>query len=1239
MDSSHKATWLARYPVPLHDDYVGVDELRLEDTLALVSALAGGIRFYGAGNRPQGSWERLVQSDEIFLIGRVLAIDLNAQRERFRGLRGRLRAEPEGSEFWWSMMERLPSLRLGRLLDDVLRHLSRLQSVAAMRSKEKIENVIVKSLASEIQALEAWCRGVDPARASGLFDGFLAVWHEPGQGHFPSSENLLRNGFNAFFSAVQHLQDSLRIEFAFSLQRPDHDPAVGLLVAFLQLRQRVQRRLNRFPARQLDLYYDDILRVAPRALVPDRAILLLQTDMPGRDVLVPAGTLFLGGLDAARQERIYASVDDLRVSDARVTEIQSFWFERSDGISPENLLRQTADQDGEIRQYATAARIQALPVVRSGEALPADLPRPSIPPFGAREPGQGVQRAGFAPIGIALASKALAMKQGRREIHVSFEFASREGAPAIEAFVEDLSRLLDTTRADAFFKAFRNAFRISITEESGWYDFDDYLPGGPCVDDGTGPANSLRIALQLPPDAGAVIPADAAMHGPGYDPDLPVLRFELNEAYLYPYSLFADLTLLRVGIEVRVEWGRDILAYNQLGRLSTASQFYPFGATPVVGDYLIIGCEEAAGKNLGAFELDIAWAGLPTSAQGFTDYYRGYPTAYTNQSFKVNLAGLADRYWLPSKEQERVKADLFETRRVAGAKATGPVSRRRRLDLGHLCKILRPEESASGNAFGYDISTRSGFVKLTLSAPESAFGHRDYPAALYAAVARASRKSRLPMLGRLRKEKPAEAMPMTAYTPVIDYLTVNYRAHDDIDLRYGSDSANASRVYHIHPTGLELLRPGRPEPIGLVPRYREDGHLLIGITASRLGGPLTLFFDLKDDSRPVSAYRVPRFHWYYLSDDEWIPLPPDRIIADGTYGFLKPGVIRLDIPSAISASNRLCRPGLYWLRISAAWEDVANVCSLLSIDAHGVEVEWRPESANTGDHLVSGLRPGSIVQSRGSLPGIGTIRQPLVSAGGKLAETRQEKILRVSRRLRHKQRAVTANDYESLVLQEFPDLHAARCFPCCAGDPKQPLVVSPGKVFIVVLPQLAEGTASSSGPMVDALQLNEITRFVTSLASDAVKVTVGNPSYERIQVRCKVRLKQGQNPGEGIAAITRRLEECFSPWSPEARIPAFGWRIRCIDAQAYIQNLGAVTLATGVSFLQIGDDDGRKVLIDSARGRSEAAEPRLPWSVALPFSQHLIEVVGDTVPYPPSRAGYGNLAIGSTFIGTRGVDD
>ena len=84
------------------------------------------------------------------------------------------------------------------------------------------------------------------------------------------------------------------------------------------------------------------------------------------------------------------------------------------------------------------------------------------------------------------------------------------------------------------------------------------------------------------------------------------------------------------------------------------------------------------------------------------------------------------------------------------------------------------------------------------------------------------------------------------------------------------------------------------------------------------------------------------------------------------------------------------------------------------------------------------------------IAGIAGVRQPYTSSGGRQAEEDALFYTRVSERLRHKQRALTAWDYERLVLGQFPDIYKVKCIPASlAQDPD-----NPGSVRLVVIPDI-----------------------------------------------------------------------------------------------------------------------------------------------------------------------------------------
>lgn len=1235
----------------LTSGYVNVDEMRFEDLLAMAPEYAALLRFHDAANSPDGNWGGFFGADEACILASILATNLHAAEAEFSAF---IREADERLRDGGAGPETLPALRLASKIDAWFVGLGRLSSVAAVRARESIQGVIEKALKTELQRLHLFLRQYPVHGADEAFRRFGPVWGGearpdkrgadipgPASGQ-PAVAEFLKSNFHAFSNALSFLQRGAGEMLSLSLERHNHDPAIGLYIAFLQLFRKVQDKANGYTARHLNFYYEDVLKIRRREFVPDSAYLIVQPDTAGREVTIVKGTEFRAGLDENDTELLYAADSDLTVTDAKVCALHTLYFGRNSLSSPENSLASPAGRGGRRKRFATSAKLNR--ISPGGE----NAASASHPLFGVPQRSKAERQFEEARIGFAVASNVLLLKHGRRDITLTFKLApgGKEGDP--DLFADRLRRVLQTTAADAFFKAFRHMFRISLTGENGWMEVEEYLPLSHAVDESC-EENSFKIRLRLSDGAGAVVPYSPEIHGENFDTDLPVARFTVNpDAYLYPYSLLSEMAVREVLIEVDVRGCTDIRIYNQYGQLSANAQSNPFGVTPSPGDYFIIGNYEAARKKLVAFEVDVEWGGLPQEMNGFGEYYRAYSLPVDNAVFKAGLAVLRDRKWMPGDESEQPQVELFESADGAGKcgggaekNGGGKVGRRRRFSFRGVCKFMRPLESVAEEQYGYGPLAKDGFFKLTLSGPSFAFGHKDYPAILTRVMTDNARLKKFGPAKWLSRSLPPKPLPNQPYTPLISGISVNYRAVSHISLERiasAEEEQRKEKVFHLHPLGFESLSPRAYGKIHLVPRYETDGNLFIGISATRLSGLLTLFFHLREDSLPDAGAKPFEFEWYYLASNQWRPLGKTRVVSDTTGGFLSSGIVTLDIPDDIDRSNTILPPDQFWLRVSVDDEHMHTLCSLYAVHAQALRVSWTKQAGNSLSHLAASLPAGSIKETKFSIPGVGGIRQLMESFGGKPPESDTQRTIRASERLRHKNRAITPWDYERLVLQRFPEIYKAKCFPCMTGDDESRRRVRPGHLLLVLIPRLKESAAANSHPMVNALLLREVRDFVKGLSSAFVNVSVRNPAYERIQVRCKVKFRKGAGRGALLGRLNREIVNYLSPWSDGGLAARFGWRLRCNDIQSHIQGLDYVESVSGLSMLRImeGEEHGHHRLSDTARSKSGDVQPLYPWSIAIPAGQHLIEVEDEAGVWLAQKTGIANLAIGNTFILSRG---
>lgn len=1231
----------------LAEGYVSVDEMRFQDLLALSAQYAGLLRYADASGRGDEDWKALFESDEASVLASMLVVNLKRTEAEFArcmrewaAVSARLRAGDA------AMDAALPGFALARRIDDWFVKLGALSSVAAVRAQERIAELIEKQLGRELWTLRAFARRLNEGAAMSAFAEFDAVWNlDADEADFQEPDEaqtgqFLKANFYAFHNAVLFLRESAAELLKLSLERHDHDPAMGLFIAFLRLFAGVQRKINGFTAKHLAFYYGDILKAPRRGGVPDSVPLLFTPDVAGREVFIAKGTEFRAGMDENGTELIYEADDDLLVTDAKVCALHTVYIERDELSSPENALTSSPGGEDGAHQFATAIKLNR--ISEAGKDLRAELDGATAQPlFGDPQRYGKTRLFEEARVGFAIASSVLLLKQGQRDVVVTFRLAPAEADSGLDVFVRRLAGILGTTEADAFFKAFRHMFQVSLTGETGWFDAGEYLPLCHLVDGENCEENCFRIQLRLSDGAGAVVPYSPALHGEAFDTDLPMIRFTLNPgAYLYPYSLLSETVVREIVIEAGVTGCTDVLVYNHLGQLSADAQFTPFGPLPAKGDYFVVGCYEAVRKKLTAFEVEIEWAGLPPEMRSFEDYYRAYSMAFTNKLFKVRLAVLKDRKWLPTEEGEQPRAALFDS--TAGPDGDKKVAVRRRLSFDALCRFLRPLEDVAEDQYGYSAVAKDGFFKLTLDSPPYAFGHREYPLILSQAMTQLSRIRRFAFLRQMLRlrVRPPIPLPKQPYTPMVNSVSVNYRAVSGISLEQVASSEEGrlkERLFHLHPMGLEALSPRAYGKIPLAPHYGADGNLLIGISATKLSGLLTLFFHLRQDSLPEAGAQPFRFTWHYLAANQWKQLKPSQVVSDGTHGFLTSGIVALDLPPDISSDNTILPGGLYWLRVSAEGRRLYTLCSLYAVHAQALKATWKPQEGNALSHLAVKLPAGTIREPKISMPGIAEIRQIVDSSGGAPAESPEQWTIRVSERLKHKNRAVAPWDYERLVLQHFPEIYKVKCFPCMSGREGQGGRHEPGQLLIVLIPYPKEAAAVNLQPMVNAQLLRDVREFVQGLSSGFAKINVRNPAYEPIQVRCRVRFRRGAEHGRCLNRMNLAIFDYLSPWSPGGHEAGFGWRIRCNEIQSCLQELDYVESVSGLSLLQVRDTGGgRRQLYDTARLQRDEVGPTWPWSIAVPFSRQLIEVVDERGVWAPQETGIADLAIGSSFVLSRG---
>lgn len=1204
--------------------YVRPDELSLATRLRQTLMLARELNFVDELGLMQGHWGEALERDLSFVLAEMASCPAQADDARVMALwprlslaqqqhyGRRLRQQLEGwrEQLMWHEQDG-GAIRLLQLLQAQMQSLEELASDAATDSRQLRRSYLLMARARQRLAQQA----------SRLLDA--------------------------------------------SLKSGQHEPAMGALLVAAQLIDQSRAPQHQFTQRLIQYYYQQQLGFVHEATALDRVHLVLERDpRQPRPVQLPRGACFVGGKNAKGQTLRYQAEQALTLSHLKVERLRALRLDHDPLVFPENRLG-----------YATEARAFDVPAPSPEQAA---LPQAAAWPMLG---GGSATHFDIARQGLAIASSLLSLREGEREISIALHLASpREpdetlpallqqcmdagsaatlsealgrlfarwlcGREAIDA--EPLRRLRQHARrilhrpkqriavdnplsliwgrkplerSLVFDRVFRGLWQARLSSAQGWLELPEVYvsrdESGTAAGSGGG---VLRLRMNLDAAAPPICACEPALHGEGW-PSQPVLQLQLaSQTRVFGCSLLQLLVLDHVRVDVEVRGLRELLLYNQLGRLDPSKPFQAFGPLPDNSSYLLFAHPELAAKPLSALSLQLRWAGLPS--EGLAAHYQHYPQPGSHApgardwqaaSFRVRAALLGGGQWHDAAGPAlRLFAD------------EGPVQTLE-LDSRDLQRLHQPLPGCN-EALDYSLSSRQGFFRLQLDGPASAFGHALYPRLL---------GERLSLNARIKQTRLQLPLPAEPYTPRLETLTLNYRASQRINA-LPEGQARAEQLLQLCPFGLrQLQRDGPDQRPHLLPHWPLGAQLFIGLGGTPSSGLLSLLFQLQAERAGEPLQKpLPSWRWAVWAGQSWRELEDRRVLLDSTACMRRTGLVQLDLPEGLSTDCPEMGPNdkpLLWLRLSVSG-DLSLLAPLQGVWAQAVSARrWR--APGEADEPSKALPAGSLQVLQPGVPGIVRITQALPSFELREAEDEARLRRRAAERLRHRGRAQTPWDIERLVLEAFPQVQQARCMP--APGPRQSAVL----VLVPALP-LGREIDGTEAPRLDGATLDAIERHVCERAAPGLRLVARNAAYDRIQVRCRLRLSHGMLGGERLRELQLALIDYLSPWRPGGVSSRFDWQIKADEIGAYLRAQSGVESVGELSLLQIVQSDaGRYRLRDSAVQRAQAnasLTPSQPWSLALPTRKHLLELSEDTPPARAQRTGLSRLALGTSFIIGRG---
>lgn len=946
-----------------------------------------------------------------------------------------------------------------------------------------------------------------------------------------STHNLFTAVFDQFLKVyarvVVDAKKSLEATFT---AWDDHPAHFALFLAFLRLNEYVRAEANTLTQRHLDFYYKDILGLKQKPAEPGRAHLLVELAKHAGTHLLPANALFKAGKDAAGKEAFFQNDRDFVANRAVVTALHT-------------LYRHDDEKVGEGALHAN--RLFASPVSNSEDGLGAELLREDRswhPFFNKIYKNNALQaiRMPKAETGFALSASHLYLTEGFRSVAIALD---GYGVPAANQSVD---------------------VAVALTTEKGWFAAEGKLSVKTCPPPTdyewkeeictTTFRTRLRqtsvsavITFSLEADAPAIVPYLPKVHGGNFQTADPMVKILLihDDKKPFEYAAFENMVVQGVSVSVRVGISnvdkavipagiKNLAVSNDFGPVDTSKPFQPFGPAPKKGASLIIGHKEIFQKSKVLVRLRIGWKAVE---QALTEIHALTPAESWKFLDRGNMDALPD-FTIPPE-------------------ARSPVD-------------YTPNE-------WYRADDVSGFFKLTL---QEDLKHSTYQEEL---------------IKHLTDPTTNPDYPETPVTPEIEYIGLSYTAKSE-PVQIGSANAaitDDARFFHLTPFGHaeQHARLNGGQPVYLLPQFRHtdaqktvkrhEAEFYIGLAGLRPPQNLALLFQVADGTAdPLVAKPNPHLHWSYLRQNEWIPF--DKYSVDDQTGELtRSGIVTLAFPRDASDGSTLLPAGMHWIRIAAA-EKSESVCRLITVAAQALQATFT-DRGNDPAFAAQLLPAGTISKLDEPDAAVKKIAQPFATFGGRGQEAPEAFYIRVSERLRHKDRAVALWDYERLVLEAFPQIYKVKCLNHTEYEPSEDgqgiyRELAAGHVTIVAVPnQQFQNLRDPLRPYTSLGVLLEIEQFLRKRLSCFARLHVKNPRFEPVRTQFRVRFFPGYDETWYTNQLRQEITRFLSPWAfPGGGNPSFGGKIYKSTLINFIEERPYVDYVTDFKlFHHITDFDGK----------------------------------------------------------------
>lgn len=1103
-----------------------------------------------------------------------------------------------------------------------------------------------------------------------------------------SQLQLINAAPHYLFETLQHtntLNDEILSEQA--TQSISHKPHLTLYLTFIRLYKHLQSQLNKQTGKHLDHYYQNILGFKPTGPQTDKVHLLFELAKPVEQHLLAKGTLFKAGFDKNGAPVSYQLTSETPLNKAKIAnidDIKAVYIEKylSSG-EPIFSADAVASIDGKGKPFATPEQSWR-PFTQSQIVQNRLLP-------------EDERNAEPATIGFAVSSPILDMREGVRKITLRLHLSTALVALTSEQIMLRLSTEKGWLEVDAQITITSTAvLEVSASLDSlapAITKFDSEV-----INDRNYPVNApiLEIALKLLPqnqpsyayqalkdlriyslelfvNANGLKQLSAQSDSGLLDANKPFQPFGARPALGSHFIIGSDEAFRKplYSLEITGLWQDSPSDFDAhyWSYYNSPTQSYvkklELAATlekeALLAQDKLTSFDASVSKNLSEEQLTKLGASLPQeSVAGASIDSESIPKIIMPQTFKVEI----------NAQSLSASLELFNSNQWV--KATNPVQLFSENNQTFKLNISG-SSVANSQSFDAEISyplfspapnldplkqfnntSQQGFVRLSLSSPQDAFGHKRY-SKVYAER----------VIAMTRQAEGTVEVPNEPYTPILQNLQLSYGAHAKLSFTDAAQSTRADNkdnyvsFYHLTPFGCAqpaenfngdgvLNAPHLlPQFISQIPSVSSStlsstlssasssasdsasyslehnaGELYIGLSEVKPPQLVSLFFKVAEGSANPERNKEP-VYWSILRSNQWQILDSKAVIKDTTQGLTTTGIISIVVPDVGKLNSTLLPQGKVWLRVSIV-NFTDAVCHLQQISTQVAEASFVINN-NNQQFLETPLPANTIAKLETKQSQIKTIKQPYTSVGGKVSESHQAFNRRVSERLRHKDRASTIWDFEHLVLAHFSDVYKAKCInhtTYLQPTDDNKLITSefaPGFVTVIVIPNTQLHNAIN--PLQPKLALNRLDKIAEFLKMRATpfisnNLKVINPLFEIIQLDFKVQFVHGLDPAIYLDTLNQDLKRYLSPWafaSKQAQEIQFGGKIYRSTLVNFIEELPYVDFVVNVKMnvleqLATHNSSEKHEIATQGQYDVDEATARSARSIFVSHSQHIIGV-------------------------------